>query len=88
MDNFAARYPTNGKLSTYEKKRQICYCGWQNLQILYPVGDIARVIKDLAVKRIENNDSTAAGIFHFSNTEMYTKYSMCGKYLACSVRPP
>lgn len=39
------------------------------------------MIKDLTVKRVENGDSNVAGIFHFSNTEMYTKYTMCGKYL-------
>ncbi|CAG8455319.1 13895_t:CDS:10 [Ambispora leptoticha] len=44
----------------------------------YPtcVEDIARVIKDLAKKQVEEN-IPIKGIFHFSAQEAYTKYQMC-----------
>ncbi|CAG8442825.1 7970_t:CDS:10 [Ambispora gerdemannii] len=44
----------------------------------YPtnVGDVARVIRDLAKKQVEE-DIPIKGIFHFSAQELYTKYQMC-----------
>ncbi|KAI7871721.1 RmlD-like substrate binding domain-containing protein [Spinellus fusiger] len=44
----------------------------------YPthVQDVARVIKDLLVKRIDSNEDIS-GIFHFSSQHVMTKYTMC-----------
>ncbi|KAI8379624.1 RmlD-like substrate binding domain-containing protein [Radiomyces spectabilis] len=48
-----------------------------NYCIRYPtnVEDIARVIQDLSLKRL-NGDKSVAGIFHFSGEEKFTKYTM------------
>ncbi|KAI8140380.1 RmlD-like substrate binding domain-containing protein [Fennellomyces sp. T-0311] len=50
-----------------------------NVGLRYPtnVKDIARVINDMAVKRVEQGDSKISGTFHFSGEELYTKYTMC-----------
>ncbi|KAL0077766.1 hypothetical protein F4703DRAFT_1933649 [Phycomyces blakesleeanus] len=44
----------------------------------YPtnVQDIARVIKDLLVKRVDLGEDLK-GTFHFTNTECFTKYTIC-----------
>ncbi|GBC07082.1 hypothetical protein RclHR1_07230009 [Rhizophagus clarus] len=60
-----------------------------NISKRYPtnVEDVARVIKDLAVKRIEQNNPIK-GISHFSANEMFTKYEICktfAKILNCSI---
>ncbi|KAF7727216.1 hypothetical protein EC973_007914 [Apophysomyces ossiformis] len=49
-----------------------------NFASRYPtnVKDVARVIKDLAVKKIEDKQDIG-GIFHFTNEEMFTKYTIC-----------
>ncbi|KAI9278765.1 hypothetical protein BDA99DRAFT_493100 [Phascolomyces articulosus] len=50
-----------------------------NVGLRYPthVEDIARVIEDMAVRRVEQKDTHISGTFHFSGEEMYTKYTMC-----------
>ncbi|KAI9489002.1 RmlD-like substrate binding domain-containing protein [Zychaea mexicana] len=54
-------------------------CDMDNFGLRYPthVEDIARVIKDMSVKRIQQGDSNISGTFHYSGEEMYTKYTMC-----------
>ncbi|KAI9307543.1 RmlD-like substrate binding domain-containing protein [Cunninghamella echinulata] len=49
-----------------------------NVCIRYPtnVDDIGRVIKDLAVKKIENG-SSINGVYHFTAEEKFTKFDMC-----------
>ncbi|RIA88592.1 hypothetical protein C1645_799693 [Glomus cerebriforme] len=61
-----------------------------NISIRYPtnVDDIARRIKDLTGKYVEQNIPGIKGIFHFSANEKYTKYEMCktfAKILNCSI---
>lgn len=49
-----------------------------NVAQRYPtnVADVARVLKDLAVKKIKNKQDIR-GIYHFSAKESMTKYQMC-----------
>ncbi|KAI9313539.1 RmlD-like substrate binding domain-containing protein [Dichotomocladium elegans] len=49
-----------------------------NVGLRYPtnVDDIGRVIKDLAIRRVQQGDTRIQGIFHFSAVEKYTKYTM------------
>ncbi|KAG0189588.1 Methionine adenosyltransferase 2 subunit beta [Apophysomyces sp. BC1034] len=49
-----------------------------NFAARYPtnVKDVARVIKDLAVEKIEKKQDIG-GVFHFSNEERFTKYTIC-----------
>ncbi|CAB4423959.1 unnamed protein product [Rhizophagus irregularis] len=59
-----------------------------NISKRYPtnVEDVARVIKDLTVKSVEQN-VPIKGIFHFTANEMFTKYEICktfAKILNCS----
>ncbi|RIB10362.1 RmlD-like substrate binding domain-containing protein [Gigaspora rosea] len=48
--------------------------------IRYPtnVRDVARVIKDISEKNVEQH-IPISGILHFSSNENFTKYGMCGK---------